>query len=207
MIEVNLFSVPSSSDVDATLGRCVARARFDSEAMKVNIIDFVRGFLKDNMDNLESALSNSDLVAYINGSDSMTTVDFASVQYLLKQIGYMVTIWNVTDDEENPNGVGAGTLEYNVVNHNFLQHDYPTTTKIVPSEDKTVAEVITEIVEQTGLFDEAKFAGVKNPFTILVNNLNAEKTKTSNINASIVSQIYRLLHVMGFDIFCAASEE
>lgn len=205
MIEVNLFSVPAA-DYDVTVGKCVSRARFDKESMGVSVLEFVKGFLRDNLDNLESSMSNSDLVDFINSDQAMTSADFASLQYLLGQIGYKVTIWNVADDEENANSVGAGTLEYNVINHNFLQSDYPTVTKLIPTEDQNVAEVVGMIVEQSGLFDESKFSGVKNPFTILINNLKDEDGKLGKINSSIITKVYTLLDQMGINIFCATND-
>lgn len=206
MIEVNLFSVPTA-DYDAYVGKCVARARVDIKSMGVSVLEFVKGFLRDNLDNLESALSNSSLVDLINSDSAMTNLDFASIGYLLRQIGYRVEIWNVADDEENPKSIGAGTLEYNVINRNFLQHDYPTVTKLVPSESQNLAEVAGMIVEQSGLFDESKFGGVKNPFTILINNLKDEEGKLGVINSSIITKVYSLLNEMGIGIYCATSEE
>lgn len=206
MIEVNLFSV-STADIDHTVGKCVSRARFDKDAMGISILEFVKGFISDNLDNLESGLKNSDLVNYIHSDQSMTTVDFASLNYLLERIGYKVTIWNVADDEENAKTVGAGTIEYNVINHNYIQHDYPTVTKFIPTEGENVAEIVGMIVEQSGLFDESKFAGSRNPFTILINNLKDEKGKLGNINSSIITKVYSLLDQMGFNVFCATSEE
>ena len=205
MIEVNLFSIPTS-DSDVNVGKCVSRARVDLDGIGVSVLEFVKGFLRDNLDNLEGSISNSNLVDYINSDTVMTSVDFASLGYLLTQIGYKVTVWNVADDEENPKGVGAGTLEYNIINRNFLQHDYPTVTKLVPG-DKNVAEVVGEIISQSGLFDESKFGGVKNPFTLLVNNLKDEEGKVGIINYSIITKLYSLLDQMGFGIFCATSEE
>ena len=48
MIEVNLYSVPAQ-DINSMVGRCVARARFDKESMGVSIMEFVKGFLRDNL--------------------------------------------------------------------------------------------------------------------------------------------------------------
>ena len=206
MIEVNLFSVPTA-DFDATVGKCVSRARFDKESMGVSVLEFVKGFLSDNMDNLESAIANSDLVSLINSDQAMTSIDFASINYLLGQVGYKVYIWNVADDEENPNSVPAGTLEYNVINRNFLQNDYPTVTKLIQAENQSVSDIASMIVEQSGLFDEGKFAGIKNPFNILVNNLKDEAGKLGRVNSSIITRIYSLLDQMGINIFCATSEE
>ena len=71
MIEVNLFSV-STADYNTTVGKCVSRSRFDSSSMGVGILEFVKGFLRDNLDNLESAISNSDLVDFINNSEFLS---------------------------------------------------------------------------------------------------------------------------------------
>lgn len=205
MIEVNLFSIPTS-DADTNVGKCVSRARVDLNGLGVSILEFVKGFLRDNLDNLEGAISNSNLTEFINSDVTMTRIDLASLSYLLTQIGYKVTIWNVAEDEENPKGVGSGTLEYNIINRNFLQNDYPTVTKLIPG-NSNVAEVVTEIVEQSGLFDETKFAGVRNPFNIYLNNLKDEEGKVGIINSSIITKLYSLLDQMGISIFCATSEE
>ena len=206
MIEVNLFSVPAS-DVEAKLGTNVARARFDIDAMGVGVFEFVKGFLRDNLDNLEGSIGNADLVQFINGEDAMTSIDFATLKYLLKKIGYLITIWNVTDDEENSQGIGSGIVEYNIINYNFLQHDFPTVTKLNSSGEKNLADILNDIVDQSGLFNSEKFSGVKNPFTGLLNSLSAEKENLGGINATIATQIYNLLSQMGFEIFCSTSED
>lgn len=205
MIEVNLFSVPAA-DVDAKFGSCVARARVDIEALGSGVFDFVKGFIRDNLDNLEGSIGNSDLVQLINSDDLLTTVDFASLRYLLKKVGYLVEVWNVAEDEENSQGVGEGTIEYNVVNYNFLQHDFPTTTKLIPEEGKNLANILKEVVDQSGLFNSEKFGGVKNPFTGLLNSLEQEKENLGNINATISTQIIHILDQLGFEIFCATPE-
>ena len=63
------------------------------------------------------------------------------------------------------------------------------------------------IVEQSGLFDESKFSGSRNPFTILINNLKDEDGKLGKINSSIITRVYTLLDQMGINVFCATSEE
>lgn len=205
MIEVSLFSVPAA-DVNAKFGSCVARARVDIEALGSGVFDFVKGFIRDNLDNLEGSIGNSDLVQFINGDDLLTTVDFASLRYLLKKIGYLIEVWNVAEDEENSQGVGEGTLEYNVVNHNFLQHDFPTVTKLIPEEGKDISNILSMVVEQSGLFNPDKFSGIKNPFTGLLNSLENEKENLGNINATISTQIINILDQLGFEIFCATPE-
>ena len=58
MIEVNLYSIPVD-DFNSRVGRCVARNRFDKETMGVTIEEFVKGFLRDNLDKIESKLGIS----------------------------------------------------------------------------------------------------------------------------------------------------
>jgi len=205
MIEVSLFSVPAA-DVDSKFGSCVARARVDIEALGSGVFDFVKGFIRDNLDNLEGSIGNADLVQFINSDDILTTVDFATLKYSLKKIGYLLTVWNVAEDEVNSQGVGEGTVEYNVINHNFLQNDFPTVTKLIPEEGKDISDILSEVIEQSGLFNPDKFAGVKNPFTGLLNSLHQEKENMGNINYTISAQIYNLLDQMGFEIFCSTAE-
>lgn len=205
MIEVNLYSVPAQ-DINSMVGRCVARARFDKESMGVSIMEFVKGFLRDNLSNFEAAVSNNDLVSLINSETLLSVRDLACINYCLSQSGFMVQIQNVADDEENATGVSGETIEWNVIDYNFIQFDYPTATKIIPGE-KSIAEVLRMIVNQSGLFDSAKFAGIKNPFTDLLNNLDRIKNVSGAINPAITSRIYDLLDKMGIKVFCATSED
>jgi hypothetical protein len=205
MIEVNLFSV-SSSDPKSMVGRCVSRSRFKEESVGVGVMGFVKGFLKENLDQLQSAISNDDLVSFINGSTGMTLTDFQSINYHLGQAGYQVTIWSVTDDEENPLSVPEGTIEYNVINHNYLDNDFPTVTKKTLKESETIIDLVKSVVEQSGLFNEDKLSGVRNPFTILLNNLTHEKEVAGNINYSLITRVYQLLDQLGFNIYCATPE-
>ena len=205
MIEVNLYSVPAQ-DINSMVGRCVARARFDKESMGVSIMEFVKGFLRDNLSNFEAAVSNNELVSLINSETLLSVRDLACINYCLSQSGFMVQIQNVADDEENATGVSGETIEWNVIDYNFIQFDYPTATKIIPGE-KSIAEVLRMIVNQSGLFDSAKFAGIKNPFTDLLNNLDRIKNVSGAINPAITSRIYDLLDKMGIKVFCATSED
>lgn len=205
MIEVNLYSVPAQ-DINSMVGRCVARARFDKESMGVSIMEFVKGFLRDNLSNFEAAVSNNELVSLINSETLLSVRDLACINYCLSQSGFMVQIQNVADDEENATGVSGETIEWNVIDYNFIQFDYPTATKIIPGE-KSIAEVLRMIVNQSGLFDSDKFAGIKNPFTDLLNNLDRIKNVSGAINPAITSRIYDLLDKMGIKVFCATSED
>lgn len=207
MIEVNLYSIPAQ-DINSMVGRCVARARFDKESMGVNIMEFVKGFLKDNLANFESSIGNAELIKEINSDSLMSTKDLACVNYYLVQAGYKVQIQNVADDEENASGVPTGeVVEWNVIDYNFIQHDYPTATKIIPGDGMEIPAILRQIVSQSGLFDSSKFNGVKNPFTILLNNMDKVKNISGSVSPAITSQIYNLLDQMGFKVFCATSED
>ena len=205
MIEVNLYSVPTQ-DASSMVGRCVARARFDKEGMGISIMEFVKGFLKDNLSNFESAVGNNDLVSLINSDKLLSTRDLSCINYCLSLSGFIVQIQNVADDEDNATGVPSGeVIEWNVIDRNFIQYDYPTATKIIPG-DKSIPEILRMIVDQSGLFDSAKFSGIKNPFTELLNNLDRIKNISGAVNPAITTQIYNLLDKMGISIFCATSE-
>lgn len=206
MIEVNLFSV-SSADPKAMVGRCIARSRFDIDSMGVSVMEYVKTFMKENMDTLESGIGNNDLVSLINSDTTFTTKDFMSIQYCLGQVGYRIYIWNVADDEENRQGVPDGdVIEVNVIDKTFLQHDYPTVTKIMTTPDSNLADTIDTVISQTGLFDSSKFNGVKNPFTELISALKNETQRSGNLNPNLVSRIYQLLGEMGIRLFFAGSE-
>ena len=45
MIEVSLYSVPVGSDVNASMGKCVDRTRFDKDALGTGVMEFVKGFI------------------------------------------------------------------------------------------------------------------------------------------------------------------
>lgn len=206
MIEVNLYSVPADAP-DTMVGRCVSRSRYNREG-GISIMEFVKGFLKNNLEHFQTSLGNEDLVGFINSDVTMSTADFACVNYWLGKAGYKVAIFNVADDEENAVGVPTGeVVEWNVIDRNFLQNDYPTATKIMPGEGKDIPEILRQIVEQSGLFNPDKFSGVKNPFTQLLNNLDQIKKVTGSVNSTLTTQIYAILDQLGFNVLCLVSED
>jgi hypothetical protein len=207
MIEVNLYSIPAG-DNTARVGKCLARNRFDREAMGVSVPEFVKGFLKDNLDKFETGVANPELNSLINSDGILSRKDLACINYYLVQTGFMFQVINVADDEENPNGVPNGdVIEWNVIDNNFIQNDYPTATKIIPSVDQDIPAVLKQIVDESGLFDNDKFAGLKNPFTNLFTNIERIKNVSGSINATLVSRVYEALDQVGFSIFCATSED
>lgn len=206
MIEVSLYAVPSG-ETTSMVGRCIARNRFNKESMGVSIMEFVKGFLKENLEKFEHGIGNSELSAIINSDRGISTRQFSCINYYLGQAGYKVMIFNVADDEENPIGVPTGeVVEWNVIDRNFIQNDYPTATKIIPGEGTEIPTVLRQIVEQSGLFDD-RFKGLKNPFTELLDGMDRIKKATGSVNSSIVTKIYSLLDQLGVQVFCATSED
>lgn len=207
MIEVNLYSIPAG-DNTAKVGKCLARNRFDREAMGVSVPEFVKGFLKDNLDKFETGVANPELNSLINSDGILSRKDLACINYYLVQSGFMFQVINVADDEENPNGVPNGdVIEWNIIDNNFIQNDYPTATKIIPSVDQDIPTTLKQIVDESGLFDNDKFAGLKNPFSNLFTNIERIKNVSGSINATLVSKVYEALDQVGFSIFCATSED
>ena len=206
MIEVSLYSIPAG-EMTSRVGKCVARNRFDRDAMGTSAEEFLKGFLKNNLEKIEGGLNNSELSEIIFSNNVLTRRDLSCVNYYLVKSGYMFQIVNVADDEENPTGVPSGeVIEWNVIDKNFIQNDYPTATKFIPGTGSDIAKTLRNIVEQSGLFDSEKFSGLKNPFTSLLNVLDEIKRQTGEINASIVTKIYAILDECGLEIFFAASE-
>lgn len=207
MIEVNLYAI-TPDDFNSRVGRCVARNRFDQEAMGVSVIDFTKGFLKENLDKFEGGIGNNDLEDLINSDTVLSRKDMSCINYFLGKLGYKVQIQNVADDEENATGVPSGeVIEWNVIDNNFIQNDYPTATKLMPSAGTEIIGTLKQIINQCGLFDTSKFAGLKNPFTDLITNLERIKNVTGGNNGTIIAKIYELLDNCGISIFCATSED
>ena len=104
MIEINLLKIPAN-EWTSTVGTCIARNRFDKEAMGVTIEEFARGFLKENLEKFESGIGSAELTETINSTDFISRKDLACINYYLTQAGYLLKIFNVTDDEVNATGV------------------------------------------------------------------------------------------------------
>jgi hypothetical protein len=206
MIEVSLYSVPVNSDINVSMGRCVDRTRFDKETLGTGVMEFVKGFLKTNVPNFEVALNNADIIGFINGDQTMTTKDFASINYYLAKAGYIVKIQNVTDDEENPTGVSSETAEWNIIDYNFMQFDYPTAIKIIPAEGMDVVAVLKQVVDQSGLFDADKIGGIRNPLKETIDQLEKIKNQIGRIEPGLATKIYDTLDQVGVKVFLATGE-
>lgn len=205
MIEVSLYSI-AGSDVNVSMGKCVDRTRFDKEAMGTGVMEFVKGFLRTNVPTLELAVKNADIISFINGDAVMNTRDFASLNYWLAKSGYLVKIQNVTEDEENPTGVPEEGAEWNIIDYNFLQNDYPTAVKIIPGNGTDVVTVLKQAIEQSGLFDSDKLGQTKNPLKECIERLEKSKELLGLIEPGTASKIYNILEQVGFKIFLATGE-
>lgn len=206
MIEVNLYSLLENS-VNASAGYCIDRIRFDKEARGISVMEFVKGFLKNNLSHFESALKNSDIVDFINGDLTMRTKDFASINYYLAKAGYLVQIQNVTDDEENPVSVPAGITEWNIIDTTFLQYDYPTTMKVIPADGMDIVEVLDKIIDQLSFFDKDVLGSVRNPLKEDVEQLKKVKNINGSASISLTTRIYDTLANLGIKIFTAQGPE
>jgi len=207
MIEISLIQIPAD-EWTSTVGTCIARNRFDKEAMGVTIEEFARGFLKENLEKFENGIGSAELTELINSSGFFGRKDLACVNYYLSKVGYQVKIFNVTDDEVDATGVPSGEIvEWNVIDRNFLQFDYPTAIKIIPGEGLDVPGVLHQVIDQIGVFDADKFAGLKNPFTDLLNAMDAIKSTTGGVNTGVTTRIYGLLDQVGIDLLCLRGED
>jgi hypothetical protein len=207
MIEISLIQIPAD-EWTSTVGKCIACNRFDKGAMGVTIEEFARGFLKENLEKFENGIGSAELTELINSSGFFGRKDLACVNYYLSKVGYQVKIFNVTDDEVDATGVPSGEIvEWNVIDRNFLQYDYPTAIKIIPSEGLDVPGILHQVIDQVGVFDADKFAGLKNPFTDLLNAMDAIRTTTGGVNSGITTRIYGLLDQVGIDLLCLRSED
>ena len=206
MIEVSLYSIPAH-DLNATVGTCIDRARFDHDKMGTGTLAFVKGFLKTNVNAFETSVANPSLISVINSDVTWTAKDLASVNYWLIKAGFIVKIQNVTEDEENPVGVSQGTVEWNIIDYNFMQFGYPTATKIIPTDSMDIPTVLRKVIENSGLFAQDRFVGVKNPLTELLANLDKVKDISGTISPSITTKIYEDLDQLGIKIFIASGDK
>lgn len=203
MVEITLVSVANKF---STFGRFVARKRANLEQLGINTNEFIKGFLKDNMGDLETVLNNADIVEFINSDSFMNNKDFQSINYLLGEVGYRILVNFVADDEVNALVVPSGVTEYNVIDESFIQNDLPTVTKINRAPGDSIASVLATIVSQSGLFNPNTIPGVKNPLSILINNLKSEEAERGSISTTISGQLYLDLEYMGIKVFTILGE-
>lgn len=203
MVEVTLVSVANKF---STFGRFVARKRANLEQLGISTNEFIKGFLKDNMGDLETVLNNADITEFIKSDSFMNNKDFQSINYMLGEVGYRVLVNFVADDEVNALAVPSGVTEYNVIDESFIQSDLPTVTKINRAPGDSIASVLASIVSQSGLFNQNTIPGIKNPLSILINNLKSEEAERGSISTTISGQLYLDLEYMGIKVFTILGE-
>lgn len=202
MIEVTLISATEGSRV----GRFVSRKRASLEQLGVNKNQFIQGFLRDNMDTLETVLHNPDLVNLINSDTLLNNKDIASIKYTLSTVGYQMLVTFTADDEVNSVTIPTGEVEYNVVDWTFLQNDLPVSTKESSALGGSVVPVLTRAVESLGLYSEDKFKGVNNPLSGLLRQIADDENTTGAPGAILVNRIYTILEQMGIQIYAIIGE-
>lgn len=202
MIEVTLISATEGSRV----GRFVSRKRASLEQLGVNKNQFIQGFLRDNMDTLETVLHNPDLVNLINSDTLLNNKDIASIKYTLSTVGYQMLVTFTADDEVNSVTIPTGEVEYNIVDWTFLQNDLPVSTKESSALGGSVVPVLTRAVESLGLYSEDKFKGVNNPLSGLLRQIADDENTTGAPGAILVNRIYTILEQMGIQIYAIIGE-
>lgn len=194
MVEVTLVSV---GDVNSRVSRFVKRKRADLNVLKVTKNEFIHAFLRNSLDELTIAISNGDLLELIKSDTVFNNKDIESINYLLGQAGYRILCYFVADDEMYPDAIPADAYEFNVVDHSFLQYDLPTVTKISQTSNQSIADVLKQTVEMSGLFDSDKFKGIVNPFNKYIASMEQSKKVLGMAPDTLVSAIYDMLEKMG----------
>ena len=202
MIEVTLVSAEEGSRV----GRFVSRRRANLEQLGVNKNQFIQGFLRDNMGDLETILHNPDLVDLINSSTLLNNKDIASIKYILSTVGYQMTVTFVADDEANPVDIPIGETEYNVVDNTWIVDDLPVASKFSVAVGSSFTSVLNSIVESHGFFDKDKFAGVSNPLVSLLNQAKDDEKVAGTPSPALINRIYEILNQLGVTIYAIRGE-
>lgn len=202
MIEVTLISSTEGSRV----GRFVSRKRASLEQLGVNKNQFIQGFLRDNMDTIETALHNPDLVNLINSDTLLNNKDIASIKYTLSTVGYQILVTFTADDEVNSVTIPTGEVEYNIIDTTFIQNDLPVATKETSALGSSVVSVLNKISTSVGFYDESKFKGVNNPLVSLLSQAADDEKITGAPGAVIVNRIYTVLEQLGINIYAIIGE-
>ena len=185
MIEVTLISSTEGSRV----GRFVSRKRASLEQLGVNKNQFIQGFLRDNMDTIETALHNPDLVNLINSDTLLNNKDIASIKYTLSTVGYQILVTFTADDEVNSVTIPTGEVEYNIIDTTFIQNDLPVATKETSALGSSVVSVLNKISTSVGFYDESKFKGVNNPLVGLLSQAaDDEKIGRAHVCTPVTDQ-------------------
>lgn len=202
MIEVTLIS----STEGARVGRFVSRKRANLELLGVNKNQFIQGFLRDNMDTIETAVHNPDLVNLINSDTLLNNKDIASIKYTLSTVGYQMLVTFTADDEINSVTIPTGEVEYNFIDSTFIQEDLPVSTKDSASVGTSIVPVLNKSITSLGFYSEEKFKGVNNPLVGLLNQAADDEKTTGAPGAIIINRIYTILEQLGVQIYAIIGE-
>ena len=202
MIEVTLISATEGSRV----GRFVSRRRASLEQLGVNKNQFIQGFLRDNMDTIETAIHNPDLVNLINNDSLLNNKDIASIKYSLSTVGYQMLVTFTADDEVNSVTVPTGEVEYNIIDSTFIQDDMPVSTKETASLGSSVVPTIKSAINNLGFYSEDKFKGVNNPLLGLIKQAEDDEKTTGAPSSAIINRIYMILEQLGIQIYAIIGE-
>lgn len=202
MIEVTLISSTEGSRV----GRFVSRRRASLEQLGVNKNQFIQGFLRDNMDTIETAIHNPDLVNLINSDTLLNNKDIASIKYTLSTVGYQILITFAADDEVNNVSIPTSEVEYNIVDTTFIQDDMPVVTKETAPLGSSIVPVLNKIVDSLGFYSDDKFKGINNPLVGLLNQAKDDEKTMGTPSAAVVNRVYTILEQLGINIYAIIGE-
>lgn len=202
MIEVTLISSTEGSRV----GRFVSRRRASLEQLGVNKNQFIQGFLRDNMDTIETAIHNPDLVNLINSDTLLNNKDIASIKYTLSTVGYQILVTFAADDEVNNVSIPTSEVEYNIVDTTFIQDDMPVVTKETAPLGSSIVPVLNKIVDSLGFYSDDKFKGINNPLVGLLNQAKDDEKTMGTPSAAVVNRVYTILEQLGINIYAIIGE-
>lgn len=202
MIEVTLISSTEGSRV----GRFVSRRRANLEQLGVNKNQFIQGFLRDNMDTIETAIHNPDLVNLINSDTLLNNKDIASICYTLSTVGYQVLVTFIADDEINSVSIPTGEVEYDIIDSTFIQEDLPVATKESSAVGGSIVPVLSRAINSIGFFNEEKFRGVNNPLIGLLNQMADDEKNAGAPGPIVVNRLYTILEQLGVEIYAIIGE-
>jgi hypothetical protein len=134
----------------------------------------------------------------------MATKDLASINYWMLKAGFLVKMFNVTDDEENAEGVSPESSEWNIIDKNYLIDNLPTAIKVIPEAGTDIITVLEKVVDQVDVFNEK--LGLKNPLKESLDELKKVKEFTGRIEPGIATKIYDILDSVGVELFLAVGE-
>lgn len=202
MIEVTLISSTEGSRV----GRFVSRKRADLSSLGVNKNQFIQEFLRNNMDTIETAIHNPDLVELINSDTILNNKDIASIKYILSTVGYQMLIVFSADDEINSVSIPAGEVEYNFIDSTFIQEDLPVVNKIESIVGSSIVTTLRKGIDSIGFYSADKFKGVNNPFIGLLNQAEDDEKVAGAPGTVIINRIYQILDQLGVQLYAIIGE-